>query len=42
MNKFIVIDTEMTWNDIVMSIGAVVADVETIQPIEGFYNCYFD
>lgn len=37
MNKFIVIDTETTWNDRVMSIGAVVADADTIQPIEGKY-----
>ena len=37
MRKFMVIDTETTWSDKVMSIGAVVADAETIQPIDGRY-----
>ena len=37
MKKFMVIDTETTWSDRVMSIGAVVADADTIQPIDGRY-----
>ena len=37
MRKFMVIDTETTWSDKVMSIGAVVADADTILPIDGRY-----
>lgn len=34
---FVVIDTETTWTDEVMSIGAVIADNDTFQPITGKY-----
>lgn len=37
MEKFIVIDTETTWSDRVMSIGAVVADSDTLKPVERRY-----
>lgn len=37
MNKFIVIDTETTWGDRVMSLGAVTADADTMQPTESRY-----
>ena len=37
MEKFVVIDTETTWTDKVMSIGAVVADSETMLPLESRY-----
>lgn len=37
MKRFIVIDTETTWSDRVMSIGAVVADADTIEPLGGRY-----
>ncbi len=37
MDKFIVLDTETTWDNCVMSIGAVVANAETFQPIEAKY-----
>ncbi len=37
MNKFIVIDTETTWSDKVMSMGAVVAEADTWQPVERRY-----
>ena len=37
MNKFIVLDTETTWDNRVMSIGAVVADAQTYQPIDAKY-----
>ncbi len=34
---FAVIDTETNWNDQVMSIGAVIADLETKEPIDSLY-----
>lgn len=37
MEKFVVIDTETTWTDKVMSIGAVVADSNTMLPLESRY-----
>ncbi len=37
MSKFIVIDTETTWDDEVMSIGAVVADSHTMSLVETKY-----
>ena len=37
MNKFLVIDTETTWENESMSIGAVIADSETMCPIEKRY-----
>mgnify|MGYP006388351463 CR=1 FL=1 len=37
MDKFIVLDTETTWDNRVMSIGAVVADAQTYQPIDAKY-----
>ena len=37
MSKFIVIDTETTWYDEVMSIGAVVADSDTMSLVETKY-----
>ncbi|MBD5583493.1 MAG: hypothetical protein HDQ88_00175 [Clostridia bacterium] len=37
MDKFIVLDTETTWDNRVMSIGAVVADALTCTPIEAKY-----
>lgn len=37
MADFIVIDTETTWSDKVMSVGAVMADGETMRPIETRY-----
>ncbi len=37
MKKFMVIDTETTWSDRVMSIGAVVADADAFQPVDSRY-----
>ena len=37
MEKFIVIDTETTWTDSVMSIGAVVADSGDMSPVVSKY-----
>ena len=37
MEKFVVIDTETTWTDEVMSIGAVLADSDTMLPLETRY-----
>lgn len=37
MDKFAVIDTETNWNDEVMSIGAVIADSETMEKIDSVY-----
>ncbi len=37
MEKFVVIDTETTWTDEVMSIGAVIADSDTMLPLESKY-----
>ena len=37
MDKFVVIDTETTWSDKVMSIGAVVADAFDMRPVEMKY-----
>ena len=37
MDKFVVIDTETTWSDKVMSIGAVVADAFDMRPVETKY-----
>lgn len=37
MGRFAVIDTETNWADQVMSIGAVIADADTFQPIEAKY-----
>ena len=38
MGKFSVIDTETNWADQVMSIGTVIADENTYQPIESKYH----
>lgn len=38
MGRFAVIDTETNWADRVMSIGAVIADTDTFQPIEAKYH----
>lgn len=37
MDKFIVLDTETTWDNRVMSIGVVVADAVTFQPLDEKY-----
>ena len=37
MEKFVVIDTETNWEDAVMSIGAVMADGDTMSAIEARY-----
>ena len=37
MGKFAVIDTETNWADQVMSIGTVIADADTFEPIETKY-----
>ncbi len=37
MSRFVVIDTETTWGDEVMSIGAVIADSETYEVIDKRY-----
>ena len=37
MERFVVIDTETTWTDKVMSIGVVVADSNTMSPLESRY-----
>lgn len=37
MEKFVVIDTETTWTDEVMSIGAVLADSDTMLPLDSKY-----
>lgn len=37
MSRFAVIDTETTWYDRVMSVGAVIADSATLQPVETRY-----
>ena len=37
MDKFLVIDTETTWSDRVMSIGAVVADAYDMRPLATKY-----
>lgn len=34
MEKFAVIDTETNWNDEVMSIGAVIAEIDTFNACE--------
>lgn len=38
MSKFAVIDTETNWADQVMSIGTVIADVDTFEAIEAKYH----
>ena len=38
MGKFAVIDTETNWADQVMSIGTVIADEDTFQPIAAKYH----
>ena len=38
MSKFAVIDTETNWADQVMSIGTVIADADTFEPIEAKYH----
>ncbi|MDR2655301.1 MAG: hypothetical protein LBC56_04390 [Oscillospiraceae bacterium] len=37
MSRFAVIDTETTWGDAVMSIGIVIADADSYEPIEQRY-----
>jgi len=37
MSRFAVIDTETTWGDEVMSIGTVIAESETFEPIDKRY-----
>ncbi len=38
MGKFAVIDTETNWEDQVMSIGTVIADIETFETIDAKYH----
>ncbi len=38
MPKIAVIDTETTWNNLVMSIGTVIADAETFQLLDAKYQ----
>lgn len=38
MGRFAVIDTETNWADRVMSIGTVIADTETFQPVDAKYH----
>lgn len=38
MKPFAVIDTETNWADQVMSIGTVIADAETFQPLDAKYH----
>ena len=38
MGRFAVIDTETNWSDRVMSIGTVIADTETMQPLDARYH----
>ena len=38
MGKIAVIDTETTWNDLVMSIGTVIADSDTFQALDARYH----
>ena len=38
MGKFAVIDTETNWADQVMSIGTVIADADTFQPVAAKYH----
>lgn len=38
MGKFAVIDTETNWADQVMSIGTVIADSDSFQPVESKYH----
>ncbi len=38
MKRFAVIDTETNWADQVMSIGTVIADADTFEPIESKYH----
>ena len=38
MGKFAVIDTETNWADQVMSIGTVIADTDTLQPVDTIYH----
>lgn len=38
MERFVVIDTETNWSDQVMSIGTVIADAETFQPVDAKYH----
>ena len=38
MGKFAVIDTETNWADQVMSIGTVIADGDTMEPLEAKYH----
>ena len=35
---FAVLDTETTWIDVVMSIGIVIADEQTFDPIQTLYD----
>lgn len=38
MGRFAVIDTETNWHDQVMSIGTVIADSDTFQPLDARYH----
>ena len=38
MGRFAVIDTETNWADRVMSIGTVIADEDTFEPLEACYH----
>ncbi len=38
MGRFAVIDTETNWSDQVMSIGTVIADSDTFQPVDAKYH----
>lgn len=40
MGNFAVIDTETNWVDQVMSIGVVIADMDTFRPVDARYHVY--
>ena len=40
MGNFAVVDTETNWVDQVMSIGVVIADMDTFRPIDAKYHVY--
>ena len=40
MGNFAVVDTETNWVDQVMSIGVVIADMDTFRPVDAKYHVY--
>ena len=40
MGNFAVVDTETNWADQVMSIGVVIADMDTFHPVDAKYHVY--